>query len=83
MKVSEIMSRDFNNIRKEATIGEIARIFMEKGTSGLPVISETGEIIGMVTQKDLLYKDMEPRSPAMVEVLGGLIYLDGDRKSVV
>ncbi len=77
MKAREIMSTDVYTIRKDTTIEEIAKIFTEKNISGVPVVDEQNKVIGMVSQKDLLYKDIQPRFPAVVEILGGLVFLQG------
>lgn len=77
MKAKEIMSTNVITIGKETTIEEIAHILTDKNISGVPVVDEDNKIIGMVTQKDLLYKDVEPHFPPVVEILGGLIFLKG------
>ena len=79
MKVSEIMSRNVITIKKDTSIEEIAHILTENNISGVPVVDDENHVIGMVTQKDLLYRDIEPRFPAVVEILGGLIFLKGVR----
>jgi len=77
MKAKEIMNKDVITIRKDSTIEEIAKLLTDNKISGVPVVDEESHIIGMVTQKDLLYKDVEPRFPAFIQILGGYIYLDG------
>jgi len=77
MKVKELMSSNVITIKKDTTIEEIAHILTENNISGVPVINDNNEILGMVSQKDLLYKDVQPRFPAVVELLGGLIFLKG------
>jgi len=77
VKASEIMSTDIKTIKRNTSIEEIAHILTENNISGLPVVDDDNIVIGMVTQKDLLYKDIEPRFPAVVEILGGLIFLRG------
>lgn len=77
MKAKEIMSTNVFTITKETTIEEVAHLFADNNISGVPVVDGANRVIGMVTQKDLLYKDVEPRFPAVVEILGGLIFLKG------
>lgn len=77
MLARDIMTREVITIRKDTTIEEIARLLVENNISGAPVVDEENRVIGMVTQTDLLYKDIEPRFPAVVELLGGLIFLKG------
>jgi CBS domain-containing protein len=76
MKVKEIMANKVITIKRDTTIEEIAQILTDNNISGVPVM-EGDHIVGMVTQKDLLYKDIEPRFPAIVEILGGIIFLNG------
>ena len=77
MKAKDIMSKDVITVRKDTTVEEIAHLLSEKNISGVPVVDEEGKVIGMVTEKDLLYKDIEPHFPPVVEILGGLIFLKG------
>ena len=80
MKVKEIMSANVLTVKKDTTIEEIAHILANNNISGVPVVDEDGKVIGIVTQKDLLYKDVEPRFPAMVEILGSLVFLKGAKQ---
>ena len=75
VKAKDIMSADVITVQKDATIEEIAHILTEKNISGVPVVDDDNSVIGVVTQKDLLYKKIEPRFPPVVEILGGLIFL--------
>ncbi len=75
VKAKDIMSADVITVKKDATIEEIAHILTEKNISGVPVVDDDNSVIGVVTQKDLLYKKIEPRFPPVVEILGGLIFL--------
>lgn len=77
MLAKDIMTKEVITVKKYATIQQIAKILTENRISGVPVVDEDGQIIGIVTKKDLLYKDVEPRFPSYVEVLGGIIFVDG------
>lgn len=79
MKVREVMSVNVITVGTDATIEDIARVLTDNKVSGAPVVDRSGKMVGIVTQKDLLYKDIQPRFPAVVELLGGLIFLKGVR----
>lgn len=79
MKAREIMSSKVITVQKDTTIEEIAHILTDNNISGVPVVDSDNKVVGMVTQKDLLYKDVEPHFPPVVEILGGLIFLKGVR----
>ena len=79
MKAKAIMSVNVITIKRETTLEEIAHILTENRISGVPVVDDEGHVEGIVSETDLLYKDVEPRFPAVVEVLGGLIFLKGTK----
>jgi acetoin utilization protein AcuB len=51
--VGEIMSRDPITIPPDYTLEETARALLTNNISGCPVVSHEGELIGMITKKDL------------------------------
>lgn len=75
MKARDIMTRDVITVSPEATIEEIARILHEHRISGVPVVNQEKEIIGIVTEGDLIIKIAKPDLPPHIELFGGIIYL--------
>ena len=51
--VEDIMSFNPTFTSKEATISEVAKIMMDTGFNGLPVVDE-GKVVGIITQTDIL-----------------------------
>ncbi|MDQ2085615.1 CBS domain-containing protein [Herbivorax sp. ANBcel31] len=80
MKAKDIMSKDVVTVKKDATVEEIAHVLTDKNISGVPVVDEENRVIGIVTEKDMLYKNVKPHFPPVVEILGGLIFLKGVKK---
>jgi CBS domain-containing protein len=74
MKASEIMTRQVITFAPDAPIREIVRAFREHGISGAPVV-ENGEVIGVVTELDLIARHSEPHSPTYLPLLGAQIPL--------
>ncbi|WHH58094.1 CBS domain-containing protein [Petroclostridium sp. X23] len=77
MKVKEIMTSDVVGVARNATIEEVAHIMVDKRITSVPVVDENNCVVGIVSEKDLIYKDVNPTAPATVEYLGGIIFLDG------
>jgi len=75
MKVADIMTREVISVRPDTRVGEIARIFREKNLSGLPVVREDGELVGIVTELDMLKRHAKPQLPAFLPLLGAYIPL--------
>lgn len=56
MKANEIMSRNVATVAPETPISEIAALMVEKHVSGVPVVGDNGNLLGMVSQSDLLHR---------------------------
>lgn len=56
MKVKEIMTTDVISVREDADVEDAARILARYRISGLPVVSGSGALVGLVTEHDLISK---------------------------
>ena len=54
MQARDVMTKAVVTIKPETPIGDIAQLLLEKRISGVPVVDETGSVVGMVTEGDLL-----------------------------
>jgi len=54
MLVKELMTRGVVIVNPETSLREVGKIFLEKRISGIPVISRSGHLCGMVTLTDML-----------------------------
>lgn len=57
MKVQEIMTHDVVTIGPEADIRDVARILVDAGVSGLPVCGAQRELLGVVSEGDIVQKE--------------------------
>jgi CBS domain-containing protein len=53
-KVSEIMTTPFITVNQHFTLKEVAGLMKEKNIHHLPVVNDTGELIGMISATDFL-----------------------------
>ncbi len=53
LKIEEIMTRNPIAVSPQITIGEAARIMLEKKIGGLPVVDDTGRLAGIITESDI------------------------------
>jgi CBS domain-containing protein len=51
----EIMSRDVICVRSDTDLRDLAKLFLEKGITGAPVVDADGNLEGVISQTDLLY----------------------------
>jgi CBS domain-containing protein len=54
MKVSDIMTHPVITVTPETTVAEAAELMLGHRVSGLPVVDAAGELVGIVTEGDLL-----------------------------
>ncbi|HZK24564.1 MAG TPA: CBS domain-containing protein [Oscillospiraceae bacterium] len=76
MSIKEIMTSEVIAVTQETTVDEAARLLLEHKISGLPVVDEQQQVVGMVTEADLIYQAKELHTPAFTEILGGVIFLE-------
>lgn len=53
--VSDVMTKVVVTAKKDVGIHEVARILSENNISGVPVVDEGNYVIGVVTERDILY----------------------------
>jgi len=54
MKISEIMTRKVTTVSGATGVRRAARIMLDRGVSGLPVLDDEGRLAGIVTEGDLM-----------------------------
>jgi len=64
MKIEEIMTRDVITVGPQTPIHEAARLMVDHGVSGLPVVDEQGNLVGVLSEGDLIVRQRaRPRVP--------------------
>ncbi|HEX4747653.1 MAG TPA: CBS domain-containing protein [Gaiellaceae bacterium] len=56
MKVRELMTENVVFVQPDAPLREAARFLTENRVSGLPVVSATGEVVGVLSEADIVAK---------------------------
>jgi len=80
LKAKDIMTRDVIVVRPETGIEELAKILVEHKISGAPVVNEDGEIIGIVTENDLISRNKRIHIPTFIRLFDAFIMLERPRK---
>ncbi len=74
MKVEDLMSREVVTVAPETPLKDVAALLVEQRISGVPVVDHDREVVGVVSEADILVKERGPR-PRHGGLLGWL--LDG------
>lgn len=77
MLAKDIMTRDLLTVTPKTNIRDIAQLLIDHKISGLPVVDEKGKVLGMVSEGDLMRKEIAPKLPDVLSVLGAIIYYNG------
>ncbi len=78
--VSEVMTRDPIVVHLETAISEVVKTLAEKHISSLPVVDAQGQLIGIVSESDLMWQETGVTPPAYIMLLDSVIYLQDPTK---
>jgi len=76
MKVREIMTREVVTALPDTAVNLVARLMAGRGISGIPVVAASGELVGIVTELDLIVRNTRLEPPAFFQILDGRIPLE-------
>ena len=76
----DIMTRDIITVTEESTIKELARILTSNQISGVPVIDDSGKLVGVVTESDLIFQTKKVHIPTVITILDSVFYLENPDK---
>lgn len=82
MYIKDIMTKEVVTVSVNDNVERCAALLIEHGLSGLPVLDEEEKLVGIVTEGDLIRRASRIKGPAVLEVLGGMIYLDSPNKFI-
>jgi CBS domain-containing protein len=61
-------------------VDAVARLLCEAGLSGVPVRNAAGDILGVVTEEDLIVRNANLHLPTFLNILDGLFPVRGQRE---
>ncbi len=73
--VADIMTPDPLTVRPETPIQEAIRLLADNRISGLPVVTSAGELVGILSEGDLMWQATGAPLPAYIMLLDSVIYL--------
>ncbi|TDA65850.1 MAG: CBS domain-containing protein [Clostridia bacterium] len=68
MLAKDIMVREVIKVGEDATVGEVIHLLAENKIGGLPVVNDRNEVLGIITDGDLM-KHIRTHRPMVVDVL--------------
>jgi CBS domain-containing protein len=77
IKVREAMTPDPITVLPEAPVTDVARIMIDNGIGGVPVVNSEGDLLGIITESDLIVQDTDVKFPSFVHFLDGYVFVPG------
>ena len=79
LKAKDIMTQDIITVKPATTIEDLAHILIKHQISGTPVVDEDGNLIGIVTENDLISKNKKLHIPTILRLFDAFIPLGTSR----
>ncbi|MGL4651518.1 MAG: CBS domain-containing protein, partial [Caldilineaceae bacterium] len=76
MNIRDIMSAPPVTVLYTASVQEVALLMSGRQISGVPVVNEAGELMGLITELHLIARNAPVHEPRYIAVLSGLIPLN-------
>lgn len=80
MKVKQIMNRNVITVGENMPVKEIAKKLIQYNLTGVAVVNEKEEIVGIVTEFDLIRREGVIDIPAYINILDSFLYLEDPKK---
>ncbi len=74
--VKEVMVIAPITVKPSDLVETVLKLLEEKHISGLPVVDDQGQVVGVVSEADLLFKEKPIRMPLYLTFLDSIIYLE-------
>ncbi|NJL84874.1 MAG: CBS domain-containing protein [Leptolyngbyaceae cyanobacterium SM1_1_3] len=74
--VADVMTCDPFTVRPETLVKEAVHLLSEKRISSLPVVNNDHELVGVLSEADLMWQVTGAQIPAYVTLLDSVIYLE-------
>jgi CBS-domain-containing membrane protein len=75
LSAKDIMTTEVITVRPETEIVEATRLLLENHINGLPVVDDTGKVVGILCQSDLIVQQKKLPLPSFFTFLDGFIPL--------
>ncbi len=76
----DIMTTDVVSVTTETSLKEVARTFVETRYSNLPVLDQEGNLVGVISETDLVEQQKPLHIPTVVALLDAVFYLESEKR---
>ena len=77
MQAKDVMHRGVISVLIDTAVEEIAKLMIEHDISGVPVVNDLGTVLGVVSELDLMRKQLKPEEPSVWKLFTREMHGDG------
>src|SRR5689334_11347584 len=79
VRVADVMTRDVITGRTDSPVVDLARLMIDRGISGIPIVGADGRVAGLVTEADLVVRNANVHFPTFLQILDARIPITSTR----
>ena len=76
LTAQDIMTKDVITARKDMSVKELAQLLHDKKISGVPVVDDQDNLIGIVTENDLIDQTKKIHIPTVMALFDSFVFLE-------
>jgi CBS domain-containing protein len=80
LTAGEIMTKKIITVTPEMGVEELASLLWENKIGGAPVVDAQGQLLGVVTESDLIDQNKKVHIPTVLSILDSMIFLESPAK---
>lgn len=80
LKAKDIMTKQVITVTLDTTVVELASLLSSNNIGGAPVIDGAGNLLGVVTESDLIDQQKKIHIPTVITILDSFFYLENPEK---
>lgn len=80
LKAKDIMSREVFVINEADSVRDLAVMLLTNKINGVPVVDDQNQVVGIVTESDLIFQNKRVHIPTAVAILDSFLFLESPDK---
>lgn len=76
LQAQDIMTSEVITVKEDTSVQELAGILAANAISGVPVVNDNDELIGIVTESDLIDQNKKVHIPTVMSILDSFVFLE-------
>ena len=69
MKVRDIMTKEVMTVKADTSVNDIAKLMGQHDISGVPVVDDQNQVIGIITELDLIIRNGRLELPHFIQIM--------------